>query len=527
MGRWWSGSVGYEIYPRSYADSNDDGYGDLEGVRQRLPYLQWLGVDAIWLAPFYKSPGFDHGYDVSDYRDVNPIHGDLADFDRLVEDAHGRDIRVIVDIVPNHSSSHHRWFQEALQGKDNPYRDYYIWKDPAPDGGPPNNWVSHFGGPAWTLDDASGQYWCHLFLPEQPDFNWTNPAVADEFDAILRFWCDRGADGFRIDVAHGVMKDPQFRDNPQRVPIVDADDPSEVFNAFDHLHDLDQDDTVDVYKRWHEVVEPYDAILIGESNPRSLDRVVRYVENEALHTIFYLEPAWMKWKPSELLDKVETVNRSTDNGVSWVIDNHDTSRSATRFGGGEAGQHRSIAVMAFMCALGGFPFLWEGQELGLHDARLDAANLEDPIATRNEHGRGRDATRTVMPWDTSNANGFSATAEPWLIAPQRPLEETVEGQRQDPDSWLNRHRDLLSVRKSLPDLWEAEPEWFDAPLGDARALRRGNTIAVTNLGENPMQFELPSGTWTVQYDSRGEVKGNRRSGMATVAAEATYLMSLE
>lgn len=526
MGRWWNGSVGYEIYPRSYADSNDDGIGDLEGVRTRLPYLEWLGIDAIWLAPFYPSPGYDHGYDVSDYRDVNPIHGDLGDFDRLVADAHGRGIRVIVDVVPNHSSSHHRWFQEALQGPDNPYRDYYIWKDPGPDGGPPNNWVSHFGGPAWTLDEASGQYWCHLFLPEQPDLDWTNPAVRGEFDDILRFWCERGVDGFRIDVAHGLMKDPEFRDNPQRVPIVDPEDPSEVFRAYDHLHDLDQDATIDIYRRWNQVVAPYDAILIGESNPRSLDRVARYVEGDGLHTIFYLEAVWMTWKPAELLDNLETVNRASDTGVSWVIDNHDASRSATKYGAGELGKRRSLAVMAFMCALGGFPFLWEGQELGLLDAELEDDNLEDPIATRNAHGVGRDGTRTVMPWDDTHANGFSRTATPWLIAPERPLADTVAGQRDDPASWLNKHRRLLSVRKQLPDLWQAEPVWFDAPRGDARALRRGDTLAVTNLGESALEFELPAGEWAIRYDTSDELANAAVDGILTVPAATTYFLSL-
>ncbi|HDL41948.1 MAG TPA: alpha-amylase, partial [Actinobacteria bacterium] len=293
MTSWWHGGIGYEIYPRSFADSNNDGIGDINGIKGRLPYLSWLGIDAIWIAPFYESPGLDHGYDVSDYRAINPIHGTLADFDELIADAHARDIRVIVDIVPNHSSSEHRWFQQALQGRDNPYRDYYLWRDPAPDGGPPNNWVSHFGGPAWTLDEASGQYYCHLFLPEQPDLNWSNPALREEFDDILRFWCDRGADGFRIDVAHGLVKDAQFRDNPQRVPIQDPGNPTEVFGAFEHLYDMDQDGTVDVYRRWNRVVEPYEAVLIGESNPRSLDRVARYVRGDSLHTVFYLEPGWM------------------------------------------------------------------------------------------------------------------------------------------------------------------------------------------------------------------------------------------
>ena len=211
---WWHGTIGYEIYPRSFADSNADGIGDIAGITERLEHLAWLGVDAVWVAPFYQSPGFDHGYDISDYRAIAPHHGTLDDFDAFVARAHELGLRAIVDLVPNHSSSHHEWFQQALQGKDNPYRDYYVWRDPAPDGGPPNNWLSHFGGPAWTLDEASGQYYCHLFLPEQPDLNWDNEAVRAEFDEILRFWCERGIDGFRIDVAHALVKDQAFPRQP-------------------------------------------------------------------------------------------------------------------------------------------------------------------------------------------------------------------------------------------------------------------------------------------------------------------------
>ena len=523
MGTWWTGAVGYEIYPRSFADANDDGIGDLEGIRSRLDYLQWLGVDAIWIAPFYESPGFDHGYDVSNYRAINPVHGTLEDFEALTKDAGKRDIKVIVDIVPNHSSSHHVWFQEALKGPESHFRDYYIWRDPAPDGGPPNNWVSHFGGPAWTLDEASGQYWCHLFLPEQPDLNWTSPEVRREFEEILRFWCERGVDGFRIDVAHGLMKDPELRDNPQLVPIVDPDDPSEVFAAYDHIHDLDQDATIEIYREWNKVVEPYGAVLIGESNPRTLDRVENYVRGDGLHTIFFLEPAWMRWKPRDLLDRLETVSRSAEAGVSWVTDNHDTSRSPTRFGGGDLGRQRSLAVTAFMFALSGFPFLWEGQELALIDADLQPGDMEDPIATRNEHGKGRDGTRTVMPWDSSHANGFNQSETPWLRAPDRTEEETVEYQRAQTNSWLHRHRDLIAVRQSSPDLWESEAEWDDAVGGSARALGRGNTIVVTNLDEAPLAYQLPGECEVLYHSSKPDLEGRRVRSIELEAPATAYL----
>jgi len=219
---WWRGAVGYEVYIRSFADASGDGIGDLDGITSHLEYLAWLGIDAVWITPFYPSPGFDHGYDVSNYTDIDPIHGSLGDFDRLVDRAHSLGMRVVVDIVPNHSSSRHPWFLEAAKGPENAYRDFYIWRDPAPGGGPPNNWVSHFGGPTWTFDENSGQYYCHLFLPEQPDLNWDNGRVRGHFDEILRFWMDCGADGFRIDVVQGLIKSSEFADNPQLRPLRDG-----------------------------------------------------------------------------------------------------------------------------------------------------------------------------------------------------------------------------------------------------------------------------------------------------------------
>ena len=296
----------------------------------------WLGVDAVWISPFYVSPGFDHGYDVADYTDVDPKHGTLEDFDRLVQDAHDLGLRVVVDIVPNHSSSHHEWFQGALQGADNQYRDYYIWRDPAPDGGPPNNWVSHFGGPAWTLDPASGQYYCHLFLPEQPDLNWSNPAVVAAFDDILRFWCEHGADGFRIDVAHGLAKDPWFRDNPLLQPIDEGADPRLVFRSFEHRYDLDQNPNIEVFRRWHQVVEPYGAMLLGEVGPDDPVREARYHdEGAAIHRNFYLSIAWMDWDPMELRDKIRGMHLAAPDSTAWVLDSHDTPHATTRYGGGE------------------------------------------------------------------------------------------------------------------------------------------------------------------------------------------------
>ncbi len=532
--QWWRGAVGYQIYPRSFLDTNGDGVGDLEGIRRKLPYLQWLGVDAVWVSPFFPSPGFDHGYDVSDYKGVSDLHGSSTDFSRLVSDAKDLGLRLMVDIVPNHTSAYHPWFREAVKNRHNPFRDYYIWKDPAPDGGPPNNWVSHFGGPAWTLDPRSGQYYCHLFLPEQPDLNWESERVRLEFDEILRYWCDLGVDGFRIDVAHGLGKDPQFRDNPLLREIVNPNDPRDVFTAYDHAHDLDQDHTIEIFERWNRVVAPYGAMLMGETGPDDPHRLARYSSGgTALHTGFYLTPVWLDWEPDVLLAKLRAVRDAAGDGTSWVIENHDNSRSATRYGGGARARHRSLAVTTFLLSLGGVPFIFQGQELGLEDGEIDPIDYEDPIATRNTLSEdaghdvwggvtGRDGCRTAMPWDGTHQNGFTEAPFPWLRSAPRSDDETVAGQRGDPASFLHRHRELLALRRSLPQLWESPPEWIDTPAATAAGLLRRDVAVIANLGDGPIDVRL-DGRWRQRFTSRGAaVTGS--NGVISVPPETTAIL---
>lgn len=510
--QWWDGTVGYEIYIRSFADSNGDGIGDLAGVGQHLDHLVWLGVDSLWVTPFYPSPGHDHGYDVSDYCAVNPIHGTLDDFDALVGAAHERDLRVLIDLVANHTSSEHPWFREARSSKDNPYRDFYLWRDPGPGGGPPNNWVSHFGGPAWTLDEDSGQYWCHLFLPEQPDLNWANPAVAEAFDDILRFWCERGVDGFRIDVAHGMTKDPQMRDNPQIGTITDQMGSQAVFGAFEHRHDLDQDDNVEVFARWHRTVEPYGAALVGEVSAPTPERMARYTTGGALDTVFFLQPCSMPWEPHLLLGLHREMHDADPRGVSWVLNNHDQPRSPSRFGGGPRGAYRSLALTTLQFALGGVPFLYQGEELGLDNARLPPGEREDPIWTRNHVSSevGRDVARSPMPWTTGDANGFS-DGTPWLEAEDRPRQQTVEGQAANPDAIVHRYRELLALRRSRPEMWSEPLEWLTPVSRTAVALRRGSILVVANLGPDPVVYDtgVTPDVLFVSNPSRGRTYGTR------------------
>ena len=523
-GPWWRGAVGYEIYVRSFADSDGDGVGDLAGITGRLDYLSWLGVDAVWLTPFYPSPGHDHGYDVSDYCAVSPRHGTLDDFDVLVEEAHRRHLRVMVDIVPNHTSIEHEWFARARRYPDGPDRDRYLWAFPASGGGPPNNWRSHFGGPAWTLDEATGQHWCHLFLPEQPDLNWRNPAVRDDFDSILEWWMDRGVDGFRVDVAHGLVKDDQLRDNPQLSPITEGMDPFDAFDAFEHRYDMDQSENVEIFRRWNQVCAPRQAMLLGEVNAPWPGRMARYVGPGALDQAFFLRAAFLAWAPETLLTMVRAMHDAAPQGISWVLSNHDRSRPVTRFGGGEAGVRRSLAVSTLFMALGGTPFLYQGEELALADGVL--RGYHDPVSVRNAGATsGRDGCRTPMPWDGSAHNGFSAS-EPWIAAERRPPEETIAGQQADPDAPVHRYRTLLAVRRQHPDMWRAPLEWIDAPSPQVAALRRGTVAVVANLSERPTGVSLGSPGWEPAFASQPGCRlGSPAHDTVSVPPETTIVLT--
>ena len=521
---WWEGAVGYQIYVRSFADGNGDGMGDLPGICERLDYLSWLGVDAVWLTPFYPSPGHDHGYDVSDYCGVSPLHGSLDDFDLLVERAHSLGLRVVVDFVPNHTSIEHQWFAQARQGRDSPGRARYLWADPAPDGGPPNNWRSHFGGPAWTLDEKSGQYWCHLFLPEQPDLNWRNEEVREAFDGILRWWIDRGVDGFRVDVAHGLVKDAELRDNPQIAPLAPDMDPFEVFEAFEHRYDMDQVETVDVFRRWHRICAPRGVLLLGEVNVAWPDRMRHYVAPGAFDQAFFLQTAWLGWKPAEFLQMVRTMHDAAPQGISWVLSNHDRSRVASRFGGGGTGARRSLAATVLLMALGGMPFLYQGEELGLSDGVL-RGDLHDPVSVRNPGAtNGRDGCRTPMPWDSTAHNGFS-TGEPWIDAEPRPAEQTVAGQRGDPGAPVHRYRELLAVRRRHPDLWRAPSERIETADPLVAAVRRGSTAIVANLADRRADVRLGSFGWETVFASREGCHPHSSAGdTVSLSAESAVVL---
>ncbi|MDP9393071.1 MAG: alpha-amylase family glycosyl hydrolase [Actinomycetota bacterium] len=418
--RWWAASVGYEVYLASYADSDGDGLGDLRGLRSRLEHLEQLGVDLLWITPFYPSPLRDNGYDVSDYRGVHPRCGTLPDLDELLADAHGRGMRVVIDLVVNHTSSEHAWFTASRSSVENRYRDYYVWRDAAPGGGPPNNWVSMFGGPAWSWDEATGQYWLHLFLPEQPDLNWSDPRVADEVDSILRFWLDRGVDGLRVDTAHMFVKNPDLTDNPPaderpgRVPTGTV----AGWGTQRHVHDIDQPGVLEVHRRWRHVTAAYDALLLGEVYLMDPEDVARYVRaGDGLDVSFLFTPVELDWDPGALAAVLRRATAAVGGHplFAWVLSSHDSRRAVTRYGSGAQGRERALLVHTLLFTLPGLPFLYQGEELGLEDGDVPPGAARDPIGrVAGEHGSSRDRARTPMPWCPGPEGGGEPGLEVWL-----------------------------------------------------------------------------------------------------------------
>ncbi len=468
---WWRHAVVYEIYIRSFADGNGDGLGDLAGIRARLTYLRALGVDAIWITPFYRSPMADHGYDVADPCDVDPLFGDLAEFDAMLAEAHDLGLKVLCDVIPNHSSSEHPAFRAALAaGPGSPERDRYLFRDGRGPGGsePPNNWVSVFGGPAWTrvgaggadhgTGDGTGQWYLHLFAPEQPDWNWRNPQVWDEYDRVLRFWLDRGVDGFRVDVAHGLLKEPTLADHPGGIPLT----PTAMFREVAEPGAWDQDEVHAVFQHWRSVLDEYERadgrprVLAGETWVADPRRLANYVRPDELHLAFsfglltspWSAPAW-KEAIAAGLGAMESVGAPT----TWALANHDVVRPVTRYGGGPVGARRARAALLVALALPGTLFLYQGDELGLPQVDVPPAERRDPMWERSGHtSPGRDGCRVPLPWSGDRSPfGFSGGAtEPWLPQPADWASLTAAGQVDDPLSTLVLIRGALAIRAALP-----------------------------------------------------------------------------
>ena len=445
---WWQRGVIYQIYPRSFADSNGDGVGDLNGFTGRLDYLAWLGVDAVWLSPICPSPMADFGYDISDYTGVDPLFGTLADFDRLVAEAHGRGLKLILDFVPNHSSDRHAWFAESRSSRTNPKRDWYIWRDPKPDGGPPNNWLSNFGGSAWTFDETTGQYYYHAFLKEQPDLNWRNPALRAAMHGTLRFWLDRGVDGFRVDVIWHMIKDDQFRDNPRDESFTPGDNP---YHEFQETYTTDRPEVHEIIAGMRAVLDEYpERMMVGEIY-LPIDRLATYYGEggRGAHLPFNFQLVTLPWDAETIATAVDDYEAAlpTYGWPNWVLGNHDRPRIASRAGDAQA----RVAAMLLL-TLRGTPTMYYGDELGMTDVPIPPELVHDPLEKNVPGlGLGRDPIRTPMPWDAGKNAGFSIAA-PWLPLHADAAVRNVAVERDDPGSILSLYRQLLALRRASPAL---------------------------------------------------------------------------
>ncbi|HEV8558819.1 MAG TPA: alpha-amylase family glycosyl hydrolase [Actinophytocola sp.] len=516
---WWQRGTVYQIYPRSFMDSGGDGVGDLNGITAKLPYLQDLGVDAVWISPFYPSPMADFGYDVTDHTAVDPLFGTLTDFYKLVAEAHRRDLRILVDFVPNHTSDRHPWFVDARSTKDSLRRDWYLWADPRPGGGPPNNWRSVFGGPAWTLDEPTGQYYYHAYLPEQPDVNWRNPEVQQAQSDVMRFWLDRGVDGFRVDACRQLIKDDQLRDNPPNPAYHPGLPP---YDALLPVYSADRPETPGVLAELRRVLDEHhpDGLLIAEVYA-PVERLMRYYLGAHLPSNMHLiSVPYEADSIAALIARYEAA-LPPDAWPNWVLGNHDRSRIATRVGPAQA----RVAAMLLL-TLRGTPILYYGDEIGLPDVPVPPDLVQDPFERRVPGiGVGRDPARAPMRWSPAPNAGFCPPhATPWLPVPDGAEWPNVHAQQDDPGSVLALYRDLIALRRCEPALSTGDFTLLGAEAGVLSYLRRNHdrTIMVgLNLTAAPR--DLPA-TGTIMLGTRPGRVGERLTGMVRLRANEGVLV---
>ena len=498
---WWQTGVIYQIYPRSFADSDGDGTGDLRGVAAHLDHLndgtpRSLGVDAIWLSPFFPSPGFDFGYDVSDYCAIDPLFGTMEDFDRLVMEAHRRGIRIVLDLVLNHTSHLHPWFAEGRSSRENTKRDWYLWQDAGRLGGAPNNWESVFGGKAWKWDPRTRQYYYHMFLEQQPDLNWRNPKVRQAVGDVFRFWLDRGVDGFRLDVVNAYFKDSMLRNNPPALGI-------RGYERQKHIYDKDQPELLGVYREIRSILDSYgERMAVGEVMG-SMAEAVRYCQDGLLPMAFNFDFTNQRWSPRGFLRSVKEYERAlTDGGwPCYVLSNHDVVRHATRYGG-RAPEARAKVAAALLLTLRGTPFLYQGEEIGMREGKIRREEIQDPPGKRYwPFYKGRDGCRTPIPWNASAGAGFT-TGEPWLPINPDYREVNVEAQRDDPDSMLSFYRNLIWLRKKNPALQSGDFRSVivhpNRAMAYLRTAKSKTVLVALNFFDSPQKVALQEtmpGSW--------------------------------
>ncbi|MEP7050461.1 MAG: alpha-amylase family glycosyl hydrolase [Pseudomonadota bacterium] len=523
MADWWQTGIVYQIYPRSFADSGADGIGDLPGIRSKLSYLTWLGVDALWVSPVYPSPMADHGYDVANYVDIHPLFGSLADMDALLADAHARGLKVILDFVPNHTSSEHPWFRESRSQRSNPKRDWYLWADPKPNGDPPNNWLSVFGGPAWTLDPNTQQYYYHAFLKEQPDLNWRNPEVRRAMYEAMQFWLDRGVDGFRVDVLWHLIKDSSYRDNPSNPDFTPAQTP---YNSLLPVYSTDQPEVHEIVREMRALLDRYDArVLIGEVY-LPVQRLVAYygVDQRGAHLPFNFQLITLPWQAERIAAAIAEYEGALPVGAwpNWVLGNHDQPRVASRVGRAQA---RVAAVL--LLTLRGTPTLYYGDEIGMRDGVISPDQAEDPQG--KNVGLSRDPQRTPMQWSPGPVAGFSASS-PWLPVGLDAQRCNVEVEQADQSSLLCLYRRLIELRRKEQALHLGEYIPV-AGQGDLLAFirrhERRRFLIVLNLGTRSHDFSLGELRGRVVIASDPFREQEKVSGRLPILGDDAFVIELD
>ncbi|WP_440966603.1 alpha-amylase family glycosyl hydrolase [Massilia sp. GER05] len=509
---WWREAIIYQVYPRSYLDTNGDGVGDLPGITAKLDYIASLGVDIVWLSPFFKSPMKDFGYDIADYCDVDPLFGTLLDFDALVAKAHSLGLKIMIDQVMAHTAENHPWFVESRSSRDNPKADWYVWSDPLPDGNPPNNWLSVFGGPAWQWDSRRKQYYMHNFLVNQPQVNFHNPAVQQAHLDSLRFWLERGVDGVRMDACNFHFHDRTLQSNPPAL-VRDTSTVTDVnpYGMQAHIHDKTQPENIAFLQRLRKLLDEYGAVAIGEVGADdSLAVMADYTSGgDKLHMAYSFNLLTPQFSSRHIRRQVEEFNaRVKDGWASWSVGNHDSIRVATRWSAGEWTPALSKLVLALQLSLKGTPCLYQGDELALPEADVPYELLQDPYGiTFWPEFKGRDGCRTPMPWTSATPNAGFTTGKPWLPVPPEHVALAEEGQDKDPQSTLNFARNIIQWRRGLPQLTRGDIAFFDVPE-QALALRRDeeglpSVLAVFNVTNAPLTFDWPAAAGAKKLEGHG------------------------
>ena len=524
---WWQKGIFYQVYPRSFQDSNDDGIGDLPGIMQRLDYFEWLGITAIWISPIYPSPMADFGYDISDYTGVHPLFGSMNDFDDLLAAAHKRNIRVILDLVPNHSSDQHPWFIESKSSKENPKRNWYIWKDANSDGSVPNNWLSVFGGSAWEWDDNTKQYYYHAFLKEQPDLNWRNPDVQEAMLDVMRFWLDKGVDGFRVDVMWHMIKDGQLRDNPNNP---DYQPHMATYDQLLPVYSTDQPEVHDIVYQMRSLLDQYDErMMIGEIY-LPIHKLVTYYgrDNKGAHLPFNFMLISLPWDAQKIATAVDEYEGAlpANSWPNWVLGNHDQPRITSRIG-----LQQSKVAAILLLTLRGTPTIYYGEELGMRDVPIPFEEVRDPQGLNMpDKNLSRDPARTPMQWNDSAYGGFSS-AKPWLRTGVDYKRVNVEKQKNDPYSHIYLYKNLITLRQNQPSLMWGNYKPVNADKQALAYIRQApgakGFLIVLNLSHRPCYLNIPSAEGgKVLITASGEGEGNIISGNLQLSGDEGMIIEL-